>query len=178
MTIRQIQLLLAYLGYYNLEVDGVWGDGSAEAARVFQADAGIGVDGIPGRQTQERLKQAVAGEGELDVFWGGIPNFTPSEFACRCGCGRDDVDHSLVKICQQVRDHFDAPFDITSGLRCPAHNARQPGAAVNSRHLYGRAVDFSIRGRSAAAVFAYVRTIPQIAYCYSIDADHVHMDMG
>lgn len=180
MTIKQIQHLLAYLGYYGSPVDGIWGPVSAEAAREFQQDADIGVDGIPGRQTQEALRRAV-GEGTVKVqeddFWDGIRYFARSEFACRCGCGLDTVDHRLVEICEKVREKLGV-FNITSGLRCPAHNARQPGAAANSRHLYGRAVDFSIRGRAAGEVLDYVKTIPGIAYCYAIDAHHVHMDMA
>lgn len=177
MTVRQIQHLLAFLGYYEQEVDGVWGSASAEAARAFQRDAGIGVDGIPGRETQEALRRAV-GEGKAqDDFWNGIRYFTQSEFACKCGCGLDNVNQELVMICDQVRADLGV-FQITSGLRCPAHNARQPGAAANSRHVYGKAVDFSIRGKTADQVLAYVKAIPKIAYCYAIDGTHVHMDIA
>lgn len=177
MTIRQIQHLLAYLGYDTLEVDGIWGPASAEACRDFQGKMDIVVDGIPGKQTQEALRRAVGqGTEKADEFWDGIRYFTQAEFACRCGCGLNSVSHELVEICEDVREHLGV-FNVTSGLRCPAHNARQPGAAVNSRHLYGRAVDFSISGKSAAQVLAYLRTIPRIAYCYAIDSAHVHMDI-
>lgn len=177
MTIRQIQHLLGYLGYYTSAVDGIWGENSARAARNFQADAKIGVDGIAGRETQAALRKAV-GEGmsSEDHFWEGIRYFARSEFACRCGCGLDDVDPGLVKVCERVREDLGV-FEITSGCRCPAHNARVGGVA-NSRHLDGRAVDFSIRGKSAAQVLSHLKTIPGIAYCYAIDADHVHMDIG
>lgn len=177
MTVKQIQHLLAYLGLYTLNVDGVWGRGSEESCRKFQQQKGLMTDGIPGAETQRALRQAVAEEAaSQEDSWAATPNFTRAEFACRCGCGEAQVDYRLVTICQQVRNHFDAPFDITSGCRCSSHNAAVKGVP-NSRHLTGRAVDFSIRGRNASQVLAYVHTIPGIAYAYAIDQDHVHMDL-
>ena len=61
MTLKQIQHLLGYLGYYHGTVDGIWGNLSAAAASRFQQDSGnLQVDGIAGEQTQAALKQAVA----------------------------------------------------------------------------------------------------------------------
>ena len=47
MTVKQIQHLLGYLGYYSLSVDGIWGEGSVAAVRKFQQDYGrsLEVDG-------------------------------------------------------------------------------------------------------------------------------------
>ena len=46
MTIHQKQHLLAYLGYYLGEVDGIWGPRSERGATDFQEDfGGIAVDG-------------------------------------------------------------------------------------------------------------------------------------
>ena len=36
MTTKQIQHLLAYLGYYTAEVDGIWGSQSEAATTRFQ----------------------------------------------------------------------------------------------------------------------------------------------
>lgn len=60
MTIQQIQNLLQYLGYYNLDVDGIWGQGSEQATRYFQKAEGLNVDGDPGKLTQAALIDAVA----------------------------------------------------------------------------------------------------------------------
>lgn len=35
MTVKQIQHLLGYLGYYTGATDGIWGDKSEEAAYSF-----------------------------------------------------------------------------------------------------------------------------------------------
>lgn len=191
MTIKQIQHLLAFLGYYQGGVDGIWGEGSAKACREFQKDfGGIGVDGIPGKDTQKALRHAVSfgipereddpkeekPQDEEVAFWASVPNFDPVEFECHCGCGLNNADHRLVLLCQKVRDHFNAPFIISSPCRCEANN-RKAGGVWNSRHLFGRAVDFCIRGKSAAQILSYLKTLPEVAYCYAIDGSYVHMDI-
>lgn len=60
MTIQQIQNLLQYLGYYTIAIDGIWGLGSEQATKDFQAAEGLEVDGIPGKLTQAALLDAVA----------------------------------------------------------------------------------------------------------------------
>ena len=80
MTVKQIQHLLAYLGYYSGTVDGIWGKQSAAAATRFQQDYGdLSVDGLAGEQTQKALKQAVsAGMPENRVS-------LPAVSGARCG---------------------------------------------------------------------------------------------
>ena len=41
MTLLQIQCLLQYLGYYTITVDGIWGPGSEQATKDFQAAEGL-----------------------------------------------------------------------------------------------------------------------------------------
>lgn len=183
MTIIQIQLLLAYLGLYQLKIDGIWGDGSDKGCRAFQARMGIGVDGIPGKQTQDALKKAVANglpaDRPLDgdtAFWAGIRYFTKAEFECHCGCGLNNVDKRLVQLCDDVREAGGVPFDISSPCRCEANNVKA-GGVRNSRHLYGRAVDFRLRGKTASQTLSIVRADNRVAYCYAIDNEFVHMDI-
>lgn len=76
----------------------------------------------------------------------------------------------------KVREHFNVPVTISSGLRCPTHNANNKGV-YNSRHLTGKAMDFSVRGFSASSVLAYVQSLPEIRYSYAIDGTWVHMDI-
>lgn len=175
MTIAQIQHLLAFLGFYSAPVDGVWGQKSRQGTAAFQASVGLDPDGIPGENTQKALRQAVARESEAD-FWDTVPNFTQSEFTCPCGCGRNNISHDLVRVCQRLRDHFDAPLEPSSGLRCPEHNAKV-GGVPNSKHLSGRAVDFRIRGRTAAQVLPLAQAQGEIRYAYAIDEQFVHMEM-
>ena len=60
MTIKQIQNLLQYLGYYTITVDGIWGKGSEDATKDFQKVEGLTVDGDPGVNTQSKLLDAVS----------------------------------------------------------------------------------------------------------------------
>ena len=81
-------------------------------------------------------------------------NFHRSEFACRCGCGFDDIDIRLVDLLQQVRDFFDVPVAIISGCRCEEHN-RKIGGAPRSQHLYGKAADFRVLNVPPSVVYEF-----------------------
>ena len=70
------------------------------------------------------------------------PNFKKSEFACRCGCGFDDIDRKLVEKLQAVRDEIGNPIHITSGCRCAKQNKAEKGKTF-SAHLSGFAADIS-----------------------------------
>lgn len=185
MTIRQIQLLLLYLGYAPGEADGVDGPQTREAVRQFQmAFGGIEADGRAGEQTQKALKHAVVyGNLRKDPdFWAEIPNFRREEFACKCGgrfCDGFPVqpEEKLVRAIQKVRNHFGVAVTISSGVRCEKHN-QAVGGVSNSRHLGGKAVDFCVRGFSAVLVLDYVKSLPEIRYSYAIDSNFVHMDIS
>lgn len=192
MTIKQQQALLFYLGYYVGKIDGVFGSGSREACKAFQRDffqMESKVDGKCGSETEAALKHAVAygmpaKKVETDknvgsktgTFWDEIKYFKKSEFRCRCGCGADDMKEKLIKNADKVREHFGSPVTVTSGRRCATHNARVGGVS-NSRHLSGKAMDFSVKGFSASSVLDYVQKLPDIRYAYAIDNGHVHMDI-
>jgi len=159
VTVRQRQHLLAYLGYYEDVVDGIWGRRSQEACSAFQRDFGtITVDGFGGQQTDAALIEAVASDQfgdtsakkkENGTFWGEIEFFTREEFRCQCG-GRycngfpEEPEEELVRTCDEIRRRLGVPVSIVdsggSGVRCPQHNANVGGEA-NSNHLYGKAAD-------------------------------------
>lgn len=82
-------------------------------------------------------------------------NFRRSEFACRCGCGFDTVDAELLRILQDVRNHFGLPLTVVSGCRCAGDNARV-GGAPSSQHLFGRAADSYVEGIPPQAVYNYL----------------------
>lgn len=203
MTIEQIQHLLAFLGYYKLLVDGIWGDGSKEACRQFQEDFdGIGVDGVPGNQTQDALRHTVAfglpereedpkkpsnekpDSGNADI-WKNSKYFARAEFRCKCGkCGGFPVEPApkLVRLLNEAREDLGVPGLIISGVRCPAHNAAVGGVAT-SRHQKGWAVDILYQGKTPAQMEAYFNSKPECAYCYQIKDSNgklcgdVHVDV-
>ena len=74
-------------------------------------------------------------------------NFLRKEFACKCGCGRENISGDLVSRLQEVRDLLGLPMTITSGVRCILHNTKVNGSS-KSAHLpdefgIGHAVDIA-----------------------------------
>ena len=198
MTLKQKQALLAYLGYYDGPLDGLWGEKSQRAAIDFQNSymAQEDVDGIFGAETEKRILEVIStGEKPVDknaekgvivdtapvAFWKDIRYFTRSEFRCPCGkCGGFPVEpeETLVRLADQVREHFGAPVMVSSGVRCQTHNDELPGSAKNSYHVKGKAMDFCVQGVSGAELLAYVKQLP-VHYAYQIKgSDFVHMDVN
>lgn len=187
MTTKQKQCLLEYLGYFAKEnsptvnnVDGIWGAASAAATKAFQSDYGLDADGIFGSATEAKILDVVATGEKPGVDWDKVKYFDKGEFACKCGryCNGFPAEPNakLVKVAERVREHFGAPVIVSSGVRCKTHNANVGGVS-NSRHLYGKAMDFCISGKRAADVLVYVQAQPEIRYAYAIDANYVHMDV-
>ena len=54
-TVRTIQTKLKRCGYYDGQVDGVYGSGTAAAVRYFQQKNGLTVDGVAGPATLQAL---------------------------------------------------------------------------------------------------------------------------
>lgn len=189
MTVKQQQCLLVVLGFDPGEIDGIWGNQTKAAAVQLQKSLGLTADGVFGAATEKAARQAVAAEKRLQPeqsasgtdFWSGVRYFRRGEFACKCGgksCGGFPAEPSerLVKLADQVRDHFGKPAVVSSGLRCAAHNAAVGGVA-NSRHLTGRAMDFSISGVSGQELLGYVQSLG-VHYAYQIGGGaYVHMDV-
>ena len=190
MTAKQKQALLSYLGYYDGPLDGLWGEKSQRATIDFQRAymEQTAVDGIFGAETEKRILDVVA-SGEEPIadkmsatadWWQGIRYFTRAEFRCPCGrCGGFPVEpeEKLVRLADQVREHFGTPVIVSSGVRCQAHNDELPGSAKNSYHVKGKAMDFCVRGVPGATLLAYVKTLP-VHYAYQIgNSDFVHMDV-
>ena len=191
MTVRQIQCLLTYLGYDPGAIDGANGRATRAAVLAFQRQEGLQQDGIPGRATQAALREAVfqnrlrqeqaSQTGSAGDFWKEIRYFSRSEpyIACSCGrCGGFTAEPSerLMRLADRVREQAGAAMVPSSTVRCAAHNA-EVGGVSNSRHLLGKAMDFSIRGWPAEKTLALVRKQQGVHYAYAIDGSHVHMDV-
>lgn len=159
MTIKQIQNLLQYHGYYDGIPDDIYGPKTQVGTLAFQAAYGCKkLDGIPGPETETALRNAVAfgmpdkketepsqEEPSDEEFWAGIKYFKREEFRCKCGgkyCDGFPVepDRGLVRALDAFRDRLGVPVTI-GGIRCPQHNANQKGSSPTSQHLYGLAAD-------------------------------------
>lgn len=162
MTIKQVQQLLAYLGYDPGAVDGVDGKNTQAAVRRFQTQEYLTVDGIAGEQTQIRLKDAVwqdrfakdnivpsSGQppDKTGTFWDSIQYFTRTE--CRCKCGGKycngypaEMSETTMRMADEIRRRAGAPLNNNSALRCEKWNAEQNGVAT-SLHRTGHAIDLA-----------------------------------
>lgn len=69
--------------------------------------------------------------------------FRPEEFTCKCGCGQNKMQDSTLRKLDEAREHAGIPFRITSGYRCPAHNATV-SHVPDSAHTTGHAADIKV----------------------------------
>lgn len=101
--------------------------------------------------------------------------FKREEFACKCGCGYDPVDTELLFILTSIRESFGQPVTITSGCRCPNHNA-YVGGVVNSQHIFGKAADVIVRGVAPQVVGAFLEQMYPDKYGIGVASNFVHVD--
>lgn len=196
MTVRQIQNLLQYLGYYTADVDGIFGRITRQAITDFQrAFVGLRTTGEPDEATQKALRHAVSYgisvkdatdtnvvDNHAGTFWDEIEFFDREEFRCKCGgkyCNGypAEPDERMVRIADQLRKNLGVPITIVSGLRCKKWNAIQGGVS-NSQHMYGEAADIYARGVSQTRVEAELDKIGGVRYHYPIKgSSNVHFDV-
>ena len=166
-------------------------------------DGSMAIDGLAGMETscaiadwQKHHDMTVTGRAPVPVlhmilavsadknptgenWWDNIRYFSRNEFKCTCGRYCDgfpaEPNRLLIEQAMIVREHFGAPVHVSSGVRCEQHNANV-GGAEGSRHKNGKAMDFRVEGHNAKTVLNFVKTIPEIRYCYAIDGSYVHMD--
>ena len=148
MQNRLIELKLLPLG----SADGDFGEKTDKAIRQLQSDNGLDPDGIVGALTLRKLYPSSAKPGvdftKLHMTRRIIPNghFTWAD-ATRSGQRMpptEDVYNGMIRIAteaQKVLELIKYPMVITSWYRTPAANAAA-GGSVDSRHLYGDAIDF------------------------------------
>lgn len=148
-VIKDIQLKLNNKGY-NLVVDGIVGVETENSIKDFQSKNNLNINGIIDSHAMEKL-------GSIDG-WSNIKYFKKEEFLCKDGCELNNIDINLVKILDEIREHFNKPVIITSGCRCKKHNS-VVGGTKNSKHLYGKASDFVILGVNPADVLNYTNEL-------------------
>lgn len=198
-----IQKNLQFLGYYKGNIDEIIGTQTKQAIKDFQRDFNLDVDGIYGKNTDAVMVQVIKEMqqilqcSKIDGMAGnetntnynnfkGIKHFTRNEFKCKCGCGNDRIDIRLVKILDNIRDYYNKPAIITSGVRCPSHN-KAVGGTSNSWHLNTRgakASDFYIEGVNVTELLSHcidLRNQGKIRYTYTNNTTMngvVHIDIG
>lgn len=69
--------------------------------------------------------------------------FKIEEFACS-HCGQNLIDNQFVTELDELRHRYGAPLKVSSGYRCPDHNAKVSSTGRTGPHVMGRACDFLI----------------------------------
>lgn len=166
MTTKQVQCLLLYLGYPAGTPDGITGNQTRQAVKLFQAAEGLTQDGDPGQETQAALLAAVAAgrtytptateTTKTGTFWDDIQYFRREEFRCQCGgkyCNGFPAEpaEETVRLADEIRRRAGVPLNVNSGVRCKQHNA-DVGGVSNSLHLTGQAIDLGPIGGDISAV--------------------------
>ena len=73
--------------------------------------------------------------------------FSVDELKCK-GTDECEMDEGFMKKLEVLRHEFNEPMIVSSGYRHESYN-QVIGGAKNSPHLYGKAVDVVISGKSA-----------------------------
>ena len=111
-------------------------------------------------------------------------NFQLSEFLCPC-CERVRITEefcSFVARLQELRDRWGSCLLVTSGYRCPDHNADpQVGGAPKSRHLYADGADlvpgyWRLLGSLSIACGVLADRARDLGFSVVVYDDHVHVD--
>ena len=158
---------------------------------IWQYSSKGSVSGISGRVDMNHCYRDFSkGELPMNTYKKGVvtqlsKNFKSTEFDCNgkgC-CDTTPVDPTLVKVLQNVRDHFGVSVNVNCGYRCPEHNAKVSGASKNSKHMNGIAADIVVKGVHPVRVARYIETIPNFQGrigCYTWNDDgngFVHVDV-
>lgn len=189
---------------YNLTVDGIYGfvtdDKLTSVIKEIQSKLGTTPDGVAGSITISKCKEYQTNNGLVpdgicgvktikklyssNLTWNNIPHFKKSEMNCPC-CGMNNTDLNLMLILEKIREHFgNKPIIITSGCRCKKHNDSLRGSASNSKHLYGKAVDFYIKGITISDTLNYCKSLVNngtLRYTYTNSTNMsgaVHIDIN
>lgn len=200
MTNKQKQCLLTFLGYDTGGIGNGWGPKSREAVEQAQEDLNLEPDGVWGALTEAAVLEAVytyddgpqpeqepvTGEEALDDLlaerFKGIRYLSPEEARCQCGgkhCNGFPAlpDREMLELADDLRERGGGPLYRSSFLRCPTHNANSNGVK-NSKHMFGKALDFRIDGLTGQQLLALAQADPRTNYAYIIgNGPYVHVDV-
>ena len=108
-------------------------------------------------------------------------HFKVKEFACKCGCGKQDIDQRVIDMAESIREALGVPVKVNSGCRCEKHNAKV-GGVKGSKHTKGFAADLSCE-LGAVKMFDTVKKLhaegklPDLDYCIRYKT-FIHIDCG
>ena len=107
--------------------------------------------------------------------WNSLRYFKPSEFSCKCGCGKGSeemIRDFLIRL-ENAREVAGIPFIISSGFRCDKHN-KFIGGVEDSSHTRGLAADIVVSGsvERHKILTAVLKFFPRVG----VDKHFIHVD--
>jgi zinc D-Ala-D-Ala carboxypeptidase len=104
--------------------------------------------------------------------------FTDAEFACK-HCGQNRMDRAFLSMVDELRHRCGFPLPITSGFRCPTHNAAVSSTGPAGPHTTGRAVDIGVSRHRAYDVLRHAMAMgfTGIGVQQKGAARFIHLDM-
>lgn len=124
------------------------------------------------------------------TYWTADSGYNRDEYLNICWLLRDvqadrvfPMHHGLLDVLCGLqawlgRIGSDAPLQIYSGYRSPKTNNRTEGAALNSRHLVGRAVDIAVAGVSNVKLAGMASLLGRGGTGFYPGRNFVHVDTG
>ena len=101
--------------------------------------------------------------------------FNVDEFACKCGCGKNEISNDLITMLDVARGDAGVPFHISSGYRCPEHN-KSVGGVSESAHTSGMAADIAVS--DSRTRFAILSSLIQAGFTrIGIAKSFIHVDI-
>ena len=92
-----------------------------------------------------------------------MTSFVMKEFVCRDGCrmpaaARENIEALVEQVLDPVRRAYGKALRVTSGYRCPRHNA-SVGGVPQSQHVSGQAADISPVEQQDGALERLAKTV-------------------
>lgn len=129
----ELQSRLQYIGFYNGEIDGVFGWGTYWALRNFQHSFGLEVDGLAGATTKQKLVSAT--------------KYNRSYVQKKIKQGKDFTHYGGTPKEQQTKESKPAPQQQTSSVPAKPTAINVPsGYSQNDIQLMANAVHGEARG--------------------------------
>lgn len=141
--------------------------------------------------SDRRSLKLLRGDELLEAtYWTAAGGYKRDEYLSICWLLRDlqadrvfPMNHDLLDVLCGVqtwlaRNGINAPLRIHSGYRTPKTNQRTEGAALDSRHVVGRAVDISVRGVSNLKLAGMASVLGRGGTGLYPGRNFVHVDTG
>lgn len=80
--------------------------------------------------------------------------FSPSDFACK-HCGENKTTPETMELADELRRRCGFPLVISSGYRCPVHNAKVSSTGATGPHTTGESFDVFVTHQKAHTVLKH-----------------------